>query len=91
MVVTIGRNITVSEPSDELIRWCDDNLVIRNPDYIKKQRMNFWLGRTPEFLHLYEWDGDDLVPCLSDVGDSVFIGAVLVESSDKAVVAVEVE
>ena len=61
MLVSIGRNIVVSEPSDELIRWCEDNLVIRNPDYIKKQRMNFWLGRTPEFLHLYEWDGDALV------------------------------
>ena len=61
MVVTIGRNIRVTDPVPELIRWCDDNLVIRNPDYIKKQRMNFWLGKTPEWLHLYEWDGDDLI------------------------------
>lgn len=61
MVVTIGRNIRVTDPTDELIKWCDENLVIRNPDYIKKQRMNFWLGKTPEWLHLYEWDGDDLI------------------------------
>ena len=61
MVVTIGRNIRVTDPTDELIKWCDENLVIRNPDYIKKQRMNFWLGKTPEWLHLYEWDGGVLV------------------------------
>ena len=42
-------------------KWCKSNLVIRNPEYIKKSRMGFWTANTPKTLTLYEKDGDDLV------------------------------
>ena len=45
----------------ELLSWCLKNLRLRNPEYDKKLRMHFWLGRTPEWLYLYEFHGDELV------------------------------
>ena len=42
-------------------KWCKENLVLPNPDYVKKARMGFWLGNTPKTLSLYEINGDDLV------------------------------
>lgn len=61
MQITVGSTIAVENPTEELIRWCSQNLKIRNPDYVKKVRMNFWLGDTPEFLYLYEIHGNTLV------------------------------
>lgn len=61
MQVTVGSTITVENPSEELIQWCKANLTLRNPDYIKKVRMHFWVGDTPEMLSLYEVRGNSLV------------------------------
>ena len=60
-MITISNVITIDNPSRELLSWCTQNLRIRNPDYDKKVRMHFWVGKTPEFLHLYEVHGDKLV------------------------------
>lgn len=60
MVVTIGRNIKIVEPTPEVIKWCDKNLIVPNPDYQKKLRMHFWLGNTPKTLVLYETQGTTL-------------------------------
>ena len=61
MSVTISNVITVDNPSPELLSWCTQNLRIRNPDYDKKLRMHFWVGKTPEWLYLYEVHGDKLI------------------------------
>ena len=45
----------------EVKRWAKDNLNFPNPEYEKKQRMGFWVGRTPKELRLYEWDGDTMI------------------------------
>lgn len=44
-----------------MTKWCEKNLRISNPDYIKKARMGFWLGNTPRMLHLYEIRGNELI------------------------------
>lgn len=54
MKVCIANTIIVTDPSDELMGWCADNLVVANPDYAKKLRMNLWLGGTPKKLYMYE-------------------------------------
>ena len=59
--ITVSNVITVDNPSAELVKWCRQNLKLKNPEYSKKQRMHFWLGGTPEFLYLYETHGDKLV------------------------------
>lgn len=60
-MITVSNVITIDHPSAELLSWCTKNLRLRNPEYDKKQRMHFWVGKTPEFLYLYEIHGDKLV------------------------------
>ena len=60
-MITISNVITIDHPSKELLSWCTKNLRLRNPDYDKKVRMHFWVGKTPEWLYLYEVHGDKLV------------------------------
>ena len=66
----VSNQIRVQQPSEEIQDWCNEHLVIPNPDYSKKVRMHFWLGNTPKNLYLYEWDGSTLVlpyGCLTHV------------------------
>ena len=70
MTITVSNRIRITEPSAEIMEWCKRNLVLDNPEYEKKLRMGFWVGRTPEKLYLYEWHaGALLLPygCLSKV------------------------
>lgn len=70
MTVFIGSQLTVLSPTPALLGWCRENLVLDNPEYRKKQRMNLWLGKTPKQLTLYEVRGHHIVlpyGCLDDV------------------------
>ena len=51
MNTKIANRIYIEDPSDEIEAW----------EYEKKQRMGFWVGRTPKELRLYEWNGNTLV------------------------------
>lgn len=61
MRLTVGNQLRIQNPSGQLLTWCKQQLVLSNPDYVKKKRMGFWVGNTPEKLHLYQLDGDTLV------------------------------
>lgn len=61
MQVTVSNNITITNPSLEILTWCQQNLKLPNPDYAKKIRMGFWTGNTPKDLYLYEVRGNELV------------------------------
>lgn len=61
MQVIVGSTITIEHPSKELMLWCEKNLVINNPEYQKKRRMNLWLGNTPQKLYLYETNGESVI------------------------------
>ena len=61
MLVTVSNNIRITDPSPEIITWCQNNLKLANPDYAKKVRMGFWVGNTPKYLFLYEMRGGELV------------------------------
>ena len=60
-MITVSNVISIDNPSGELLRWCRQNLKLKNPEYSKRQRMHFWVGNTPEYLYLYETHGDKLV------------------------------
>ena len=60
-MITVSNVITIDNPSKELLSWCTKNLRLRNPEYDQKLRMHFWIGKTPEYLYLYEIHGDKLV------------------------------
>ena len=61
MNTTIANRIYIEEPSDEIKDWAKENLRFPNPEYAKKERMGFWVGRTPKELRLYEWNGNTLI------------------------------
>ena len=61
MIVTIGNNIRIKNPSKEILSWCNRHLTLNNPDYAKKVRMGFWVGDTPKYLSLYEVHGDEIL------------------------------
>lgn len=61
MEVEISSTINIKYPSEELLDWCRDNLILSNPDYSKKVRMHLWLGNTPEYLNLFEIHSDTLI------------------------------
>lgn len=61
MNTTIANRIYIEDPSPEVRQWARENLKFPNPEYEKKQRMGFWVGRTPKELRLYEKDGNKLI------------------------------
>lgn len=61
MNTKIANRIYVTDPSDEIVSWVHENLKFPNPEYAKKERMGFWVGRTPKELLLYEWNGHTLI------------------------------
>ena len=70
MQITVGNQLRIENPSEQLLTWCKKQLILPNPEYAKKVRMHFWVGNTPEKLYLFQWDGDTLVlpyGCLNDV------------------------
>ena len=70
MEITVGAKLKVSNPTNDMIKWCRSNLIIDNPDYFKKERMGKWTGNTPKNIFLFETVGTDLyLPfgCLQDL------------------------
>ena len=70
MEIIVGNKLKVSNPTDDMIRWCKRNLIIDNPDFHKKERMGKWTGNTPRYIFLFEKVGADLyIPfgCLQEL------------------------
>lgn len=61
MKVTISNEITITEPTQEILDWCKRELVLPNPEYAKKERMGLWVGNTPKKLLLYQLVSGNLV------------------------------
>ena len=61
MEIKFSNEITISQPTPEILAWCKQNLVIDNPDYAKKERMGLWVGNTPRTLSLYKRNGEALI------------------------------
>ena len=61
MNVYIGSQIEIYQPTHTLKAWAKENLTLANPEYMKKLRMGKWLGNTPEYISLYEENGDNLI------------------------------
>lgn len=61
MRIVIGNAIEIEEPTQAVLNFCRNHLVIDNPDYYKKERLGKWVGNTPRTLHLYEVWGDRVI------------------------------
>lgn len=55
MKVKISNKLYIQDPTPNIENWVKENLVLRNPTYIKKERMGFWNGNEPEYIYLYEY------------------------------------
>ena len=90
MQVRVSNNITITNPSPEILTWCQTNLKLPNPDFTKKARMGFWVGNTPKYLYLYEIHGGDLVipyGCLKSIAP--LIKDAIVQSEFKPSVSID--
>lgn len=70
MQIRLGAKITIQNPTEEIVQYCKDNLILDNPDYKQKVRLGLWLGNTPKNLWLYETSGNSYIlpfGCLQDV------------------------
>ena len=61
MKVIFSNEITITRPTQEILDWCNENLVIPNPEYAKKERMGLWTGNTPRTLSLYKINGESVI------------------------------
>ena len=55
MKITLTNIIQIEEPTQEILDYCKNELTFNNPDYTKKQRMGFWVGKTPKTIKLYDY------------------------------------
>lgn len=63
MKITLTNIIEIKEPTKEILDYCKKQLTFSNPDYIKKQRMGFWTGKTPKTISLYDsYQGNIYLP-----------------------------
>jgi len=61
MIIIVSNELVVEEPTTELTKWCEKNLIIQNPEYTKKARMGFSVYGVPKRISLYEIRGQTLV------------------------------
>ena len=61
MRIRVSNELVVEEPTTELTKWCEKNLIIQNPEYTKKARMGFSVYGVPKRISLYEIRGQTLV------------------------------
>lgn len=60
MEILVCEKLKIKEPTNALIVWCKNNLIIQNPEYYKRQQMGKWTGGTSEYIWMYERVGDEL-------------------------------
>lgn len=74
MKIVVSNTIRITDPEPAIRSWAVNDLTLDNPEYIKKQRMGFWVGNTPRKLSLYEVDGGDLIlpyGCLQELVERI--------------------
>lgn len=71
MDIVVSNEIFIKEPAREVIEYCQKELIISNPDFIKKERLGLYTGNTPRCLQLYKVDGDTLIVPIGSLKDIV--------------------
>lgn len=70
MKIVLSNIIEIQDPTKEVLDYCKKELTFNNPDYIKKQRMGFWTGKTPKKISLYDYYQDNIylpIGCFEDI------------------------
>lgn len=61
MRLLVSNDIRVINPTQEIKDYARTQLVLANPEYVKKESMGFWVGDTEKEISLYIEDGSDLI------------------------------
>lgn len=72
MKITLSNIIQIEEPTPDIIKYCKNELTIKNPEYSKKVQMGFWTAGTPKNIMLYNYDGKNIylpIGCFNDIWD----------------------
>lgn len=70
MYSIISNKIRIVDPSDDIKRYCQENLVLENPEFYKKEKMGKWTGNTQRLIYLFEKDGRAYIlpfGCIRDI------------------------
>lgn len=72
MKIIVSNIIEIHEPTPLLINYCKEKLTYNNPGYQKKMAMGFYVGKTPKFIHLYDYNNTTNtlylpIGCLEDI------------------------
>lgn len=59
-VAVVSNKIRIDNPTDQMYAWIKQHLIIDNPDYYKKIKMDKWTGNTPSQIWLFEVMGDQV-------------------------------
>lgn len=53
MKIKIDSQIHIQDPEERIIRYCKENLILKNPKFYQLRRMGKWTGKEPERIELY--------------------------------------
>lgn len=70
MKIIVSNNIRIEAPDEKIKNYAEEKLVIKNPDYIRNERLGYSNWNTPINLTFYEINGNELIlpfGCLSDL------------------------
>ena len=70
MEIILSNIIQIKNPTENILNYCKQSLNFKNPDFAKKQRMGFWLGKTPKYIKLYDYDSESIylpIGCFEDI------------------------
>lgn len=63
MQIILSNVIDITEPNKEMLEYCKKELTIANPEYAKRAKMGFYVGKTPKVIKLYNYfDGHLYMP-----------------------------
>ena len=61
MKLILSNKLYIEDATAKFAKWCADNLVFDNPDYISRERLGKWTGNVDRYISMYERRGNDLV------------------------------
>ena len=53
MKIILSNVIEITEPSDNVLKYCKEKLTFVNPEYGKRKKMGYWVGKIPKDIKLY--------------------------------------
>lgn len=55
MEIILSNVIDITQPTTQMLDYCKKSLTIANPEYAKRSKMGFYVGKTPKVIKLYNY------------------------------------